>query len=104
MAIEIYEIDTDNPPKPSEESIARMAALKDRPIDFSDIPELTDEQSAEIRRQIDEGKNKQMFSLRLQKPTIDWWRNTIGVGYTTAMGKLLDAARRHPEWIKESLK
>jgi hypothetical protein len=45
-----------------------------------------------------------MFSLRLQKPTIDWWRNTIGIGYTTAMGKLLDAARRHPEWIKESLK
>jgi hypothetical protein len=81
-----------------------MAALKDRPRDYSDIPELTDEQVADIKRQMDEGKNRRMFSLRLQKPTIEWWRDTIGTGYTTAMAKLLDAARRHPEWIKESLK
>jgi hypothetical protein len=81
-----------------------MAALKDRPIDFSDIPELTGEQLADIKRQLDEGKNRQMFSLRLQKRTIEWWRDTIGAGYTTAMGRLLDEARKHPEWIKESLK
>ncbi|MCL2801749.1 MAG: BrnA antitoxin family protein [Treponema sp.] len=96
-------VDSKNPPQLSEESLLRLAALKNRPIDYSDIPELTAEQAAEIKRQIDEGRNKQMFSLRLQRRTIEWWRNTIGEGYTTAMGKLLDAARKHPEWIKESL-
>ena len=104
MAIVIHEYDTDNPPQLSEESLKRLAALKDRPIDFSDIPDITDEELADIKRQIDEGKNKRMFSLRLQQPTIEWWKNCIGIGYTTAMGKLLDAARYHPEWIKESLK
>ena len=97
-------VDTDQPPQFSEESLARLAALEDRPIDYSDIPELTDQEVADIKRQIDEGKNKRMFSLRLQKPTIEWWRDNIGAGYTTAMGRLLDEARRHPEWIKESLK
>jgi hypothetical protein len=100
----IHEYDTDNPPQPTEESLARMEALKNRPIDTSDIPEITKEQWADIRRQIKEGKNKQMFTLRLQQPTIEWWKDCIGIGYTTVMGKLLDAARDHPEWIKESLK
>jgi len=104
MATVVYEIDTDNPPKPTEDSIARMAALKDRPIDYSDIPELTDEDLADLKRQLKEGKNKQMFSLRLKQPTIEWWKNCLGIGYTTAMGQLLDEARNHPEWIKESLK
>jgi len=88
----------------SEESVARLNALDDRPIDYSDIPELTDQEVADIKRKMDEGKNRQMFSLRLQKKTIEWWRDTIGAGYSTAMGKLLDEARRHPEWIMESLK
>jgi len=88
----------------SDEDLARLTALKDRPIDYSDIPELSDDDVAEIKRQLDEGKNKRMFSLRLSNSTIEWWRNTIGAGYTTAMGKLLEAARKHPEWIKESLK
>ena len=90
--------------QPSKEDIERLSALKDRPIDYSDIPEMSEDDVADIKRQLDEGKNKRMFSLRLGNSTIEWWRNTIGVGYTTAMGKLLDAARRHPEWIKESLK
>ena len=90
--------------QPSDEDLTRLADLKNRPIDYSDIPELSDDEVADIKRQLDEGRNKRMFSLRLSNSTIEWWRNTIGAGYTTAMGKLLDAARRHPEWIKESLK
>ena len=91
--------------QPSEESLARMAALKDRPIDYSDIPEMTDEQLAAVKRQIDEGRrNREMFSLRLYNGTVEWWRENIGAGYTTVMAQLLDEARKHPEWIKESLK
>jgi hypothetical protein len=89
----------------SEESLARMAALKDRPIDYSDIPKMTDQQLADLRHQIAEGRrNREIFSLRLHISTIEWWRENIGAGYTTVMAQLLDEARKHPEWIKESLK
>jgi hypothetical protein len=86
----------------SEESLKRLAALDDRPIDFSDIPEITPEEIAEIRRQTDEGR-RQMFSLRLQNKTISWWKRIIGAGYTTVMARLLEKATKHPEWIKECL-
>jgi uncharacterized protein (DUF4415 family) len=89
----------------TEEMLAELAALKDRPIDYSDIPEMTDQELADVKRQIDEGRrNREMFSLRLYKKTIEWWRKNIGSGYTTVMARLLDEARKHPEWIKESLK
>jgi hypothetical protein len=89
----------------TEEGLKRMAALRDRPIDYSDIPEMTDQEIADVRRQIDEGRrNRDMFSLRLYNGTIEWWQKNIGKGYTTVMSKLLDEARKHPEWIKESLK
>ena len=87
----------------SEEALAELIALKDRPIDYSDIPESTPEELAEIRRLAKENRKKQMFSLRLQVSTIRWWQQTIGVGYTTIMARLLDEARKHPEWIKECL-
>jgi len=88
----------------TEEGLKRMAALKDRPIDYSDIPEMTDQEMAAVKRQIDEGRrNREMFSLRLHSNTIEWWRKNIGAGYTTVMGRLLDEARKHPEWIQESL-
>jgi len=80
-----------------------LAALKDRPVDYSDIPELTPQEIAEIRRQREENRKKQMFSLRLQTSTINWWRKNIGMGYTSVMARLLDEARKHPEWLKECL-
>jgi len=87
----------------SEESIERLAALESRPIDFSDIPELTPQEAAEIRRQREQDRKKQMFSLRIQNGTIKWWQRTIGEGYTTVMARLLDEATRHPEWIRKCL-
>jgi hypothetical protein len=87
----------------SEDSLARLAALKDRPVDFSDIPELTPQEIAEIKLQRDEDRKKQMFSLRLQNGTIKWWKRVIGEGYTSVMARLLDNATRHPEWIKDCL-
>ena len=86
----------------SEESLARLAALKDRPIDYSDIPKLTHEEVVEMRLAAIEKRRKQMFSLRLQISTIKWWQS-LGEGYTGIMAKLLEEAMRHPEWIKECL-
>lgn len=90
--------------KPSEESLARLVALKDRPIDYSDIPENTPEEiEIMIQRAMERRKQqKQMFSLRLQKSTINWWKS-LGSGYTGIMARLLDKAREHPEWIKTCL-
>jgi len=90
--------------KLSEESLKRLEALKDRPIDFSDIPELSKEEMEQMRLWAIEKRERQkkMFSLRLGASTISWWKS-MGDGYTTVMAKLLDKARNHPEWIKECL-
>jgi len=87
----------------SEESLARLAALKDRPIDYSDIPKSTPEELKIMRQLAAEMRKKQMFSLRLQSSTISWWKQTVGEGYTSVMARLLDKATKHPEWIKECL-
>ena len=84
----------------TEEDIAESIALKDRPIDYSDIPKSTQWELAEIRRQVAANRRKLMFSLRLQNSTIKWWKKSIGEGYTSVMARLLDEATRHPEWIK----
>ena len=110
MAMVRHTIDTNNPPPISEESLLRMAALKDRPIDYSDIPEDSDEEwergvlrGIQIRaKQREKLMKKQMFSLRLQKGTIEWWKS-LGNGYTGIMARLLDKATKHPEWIEECL-
>jgi len=103
MGIVRYTLTGDEPV--TQEMLDEIAALKDRPIDYSDIPKMTEEKIAAVKRQIDEGRrNRDMFSLRLYSSTIEWWRENIGAGYTTVMGQLLDAARKHPEWILESLK
>jgi len=89
--------------KLSEESLKELAALDDRPIDCSDIPEFTPEELDEIRRLRKEGRTRQMFSFRLQRGTIAWWKRVIGEGYTTIMARLLEKATKHPEWVKECL-
>ena len=86
----------------SEESIARLNALDNRPINYSDIPAHTREEIQEMKRMSDEMRKKQMFSLRLQTSTIEWWKS-LGDGYTTIMARFLDEARKHPEWVKTCL-
>jgi hypothetical protein len=86
----------------SEESMERLAALENRPIDYSDIPPITPEQSKELRRLAVEIRRKKMFSLRLPVMTIEWWQS-LGEGYTSIMVALLEEARRRPEWIMTAI-
>jgi len=102
MGIRKYEIDTDNPQMLSDEAIIRLNALNDRPIDYSDIPRSTPEELRAGRLLAIEMRKKQMFSLRLKKTTIEWWKS-LGEGYTSIMARLLDEATRHPEWVKKCL-
>jgi len=98
-----YTLDTDNPPEISKEDQERMAALKNRPIDYSDIPKLTQEELRKGVQLASEMRKRKMFSLRLHNSTIDWWKENIGEGYTNIMARLLDEATLHPEWIKKCL-
>jgi uncharacterized protein (DUF4415 family) len=83
-----------------EASLVRLAALKDRPIDLSDIPESSPEELREIARQVREKRKKKMFSLRLATSTIEQWK-TLGEGYTGIMSRLLAEAWKHPDWIRQ---
>jgi uncharacterized protein (DUF4415 family) len=87
----------------SEKSIAELMALENRPIDYSDDREMTREELRAGRLMAVEMRKKQMFSLRLQTSTIDWWKQHVGEGYTGVMARLLDKATKHPEWIKDCL-
>ncbi|GBR76842.1 hypothetical protein NO2_1330 [Candidatus Termititenax persephonae] len=78
--------------------------LKGRKIDLTDPdnPPLTAKELREMAAQTREIKKKIMFSLRMSKPAILWWQS-LGKGYTGLMTTLLEAAPRHPEWIKTAL-
>jgi hypothetical protein len=95
-------LDTEDRQLP-EETIAELAALKDRPIDYSDIPKKTCEEIRAGRLMAIEMRKRQMFSLRLQNSTISWWKQYVGEGYTGVMARLLDKATKHPEWLSDCL-
>jgi uncharacterized protein (DUF4415 family) len=88
--------------KPSVEALSRIAALDGLEPNTSDIPEASSEELREISRKVREKRKKQMFSLRLETATIEWWQR-LGEGYTGIMARLLSEARQHPEWIKACL-
>jgi uncharacterized protein (DUF4415 family) len=82
-----------------------LAGIGGGPADTSDIPEAGAEELRTLARKSREKRKRLMFSLRVQKGVIDWWKETLGEGYTTVMASLLEeAALRHPEWIKECLR
>jgi uncharacterized protein (DUF4415 family) len=93
-------IDTENHHL-SEETVAELTRLKDRPIDYSDIPAMTHEEMQRGKLMAIKKKKKQMFSLRLQTSTIKWWKQHVGYGYTGVLSGLLEEATKHPEWIKD---
>ena len=77
--------------------------LNGRKIDYSDIPAMSQLEVKEAFLQIKNQKKKVLFSLRLKKDTIDWWREFVGEGYTTAMAELLDRATKNPEGLRKYL-
>ena len=88
--------------KPSLQAAARMAALRGRQPDTSDIPEASQDELKEIARLAREKRKKKMFSLRLTADAIRWWQE-LGEGYTGVMALLLEEAAFHPEWIRQCL-
>ena len=67
---------------------ARLKRLKDKAdseIDFSDIPELTDQQLAQFRR-----APKVLVAARLDRDVYDWLKQ-FGEGYSTRINSILRA-------------
>jgi hypothetical protein len=89
----------------SEEDLALEKEMENSPIDFSDIPKYSREQIREMRRLAEERRKRKvrkMYSLRLELGTVKWWKS-LGEGYTGIMANFLDYAKKHPEWVKESI-
>ena len=70
---------------------ARQAAGDDSGIDYSDIPELTDEQLAEFKPAA-----KVLVAARIDRDVYDWLRQ-YGEGYSTRINKILRAVMEHAQ-------
>jgi uncharacterized protein (DUF4415 family) len=69
--------------------LVRLKKLPGSEIDYSDIPELTDEQLASAFQ-----PNRQLVAVRLDRDVLDWLR-APGEGYTTRINKILRAVMEH---------
>ena len=71
---------------------ARIDAMRDEDIDFSDSPELTPEMFAKavVRHRIQHRPKKVQLTLRLEEDVLAWFR-ARGRGYQTQINDLLRA-------------
>jgi len=71
-----------------KENLKRIAAIKDEDIDFSDIPELTDEWFARAVRGKFYRPVKEVVSIRLDEDVLAFYRSQ-GAGYQTRINDTL---------------
>lgn len=66
--------------------------MRDEDIDFSDIPQITNEQFAKmvVRKGLGEAHTKEQVTLRLDSDVLAWFRGR-GKGYQTQINSLLRA-------------
>lgn len=74
-----------------KEQIAQLEAMPDSAIDFSDIPELTEEQLARLVRARLKPR-KTPVSIRLDSDVLHWLKDQGGAGYQTRINQLLREA------------
>jgi uncharacterized protein (DUF4415 family) len=85
-----YKMDLNNPPKMSEEELARIDAIRDEDIDYSDIPE-TDEEFWKNAKAIDfKALVKKQTTLRLSQNVIEHFK-ADGRGWQTRINTVLNA-------------
>lgn len=75
-------LDPKNPPKASQQDLARFDAIKDGDIDYSDIPELSDD--------FFEKAKKTSITARFDADVVQWFKSQ-GRGYQTKMNAVLRA-------------
>jgi len=78
-----FELDPSKPPKLSKRQKARLDSMTDADIDYSDIPELTDEYLAKFYKPV-----KQVVTLRLDADVLSWLKKKHPK-YQTAVNNIL---------------
>lgn len=75
--------------KPTATNLKALDSLKDKDIDYSDIPELDEEFFKHAV--LIEPKKKQSLTVRFDIEVIDYFKSTVGKGYQTRMNAVLKA-------------
>jgi uncharacterized protein (DUF4415 family) len=78
--------------KKSRTNWARVDAMKDEDIDFSDSPEIPPEMFARavVRKGLKPVQRKEQLTLRIDSDVLEWFRKQ-GQGYQTKINALLRA-------------
>jgi uncharacterized protein (DUF4415 family) len=78
--------------KKSRTNWARVDAMKDEDIDFSDSPEIAPEMFARavVRKGLKPVQRKEQLTLRIDSDVLEWFRRQ-GQGYQTKINALLRA-------------
>lgn len=78
--------------KTSQTDWKKIAAMKDKDIDLSDVPEISPEMFAKaiVRRGLEPVKHKSQITLRIDEDVLDWFKKQ-GRGYQTKINALLRA-------------
>lgn len=74
--------------KPDKAELKRLAAMKDKDIDFSDIPELDDDFFARAALRMPKGKKQ--LTVRFDEDMLEWFK-AQGKGYQSRMNAVLRA-------------
>lgn len=84
-----FTLDPDNPPVPTKAELARLDAIREEDIDYSDIPELDEEfwKHAKIIRP----PQKPVVTLRVDAETVAFFKGEDPKGYTSRMAAVLRA-------------
>ncbi len=89
MALVKFTFDPDNPPEITQADLDRMDAIRDEDIDYSDMPEFTDEEWAKAK--IVPNPFKPVVTMRLEPETIAFFKGDNPKGYTGRMAAVLKA-------------
>lgn len=86
-------MDPANPPPLTESQQAELEALQDRPIDCSDIPEITEEAWRQAKPVVGRFYRpiKQQVTVRIDTDVLAWLK-TDGKGYQTRLNRVLRKA------------
>ena len=76
-----------DPKKPRRLTPREARRLKSAPIDYSDIPSLSDDLLAQAKR----APAKQQLTIRLDRDVLNWLKS-YGTGYQTRINRILRAA------------
>lgn len=83
-----FNLSEETMPSLSKEAKQRLNSMKDEDIDFSDIPDLSQNSDFWTRAELEVRKRKKQLTLRLDQDIIEWFKSQ-GKGYQTKINAVL---------------